>query len=147
MVVKNGCPFFSGLPPAPSILPLDFVTFLSLLFVFPPSFSFDFLFGFRGDCLTFLFAVERAVFAAERKVVGGFAILGARVATHFGPATLVLAAIRWALRWEPFCRFAVLVTAYHIVVRVVVGFLTVLVPHFKIVHEFVLADFAVRVLH
>ena len=44
---------------------------------------------------------------------------------------------------DPLRRLAILISTQHIVVRVIVGFFAILVPHFQVVNEFILANFAV----
>ena len=106
-------------------------------------FSFDFVFRLWRNSWAFLLSVERAFFAPLRHVVGRLAVLRARVTSHLRATVLVLAT---ALR-DSFHRFAVLISTQHIVVRVIVRFFAVLVPHFQVVNEFVLADFAALVFH
>ena len=106
-------------------------------------FSFDLIFRLLRNSWAFLLSVERAFFASLRHLVGRLAVLRARVTSDLRATILILTT---ALR-DPLHRFAVLISTQHIVVRVIVRFFAILVPHFQVLNEFVLADFAVLVFH
>lgn len=108
------------------------------------SFSFDFFFGLWRYCLAFrLFSTERAFFAPLRHVVSRLAILWAWVTTDLWSTAMILAAALWdPLRW-----LGILISTHHIVVRVIVRFFAILVPHFQVIYEFILANFAIWVFY
>lgn len=90
----------------------------------------------------FLLPAERTIFVLLWYIHGQLTVLRSRVTTHLWSTALVLAtsSLRYTLYW-----LCLLGSTDHVVVRIIVRFLTVLWPHFQVVNQFIL-NFATWVL-